>query len=83
MGPVKGDLHGVTWNLDANSRARIHVQVDQLLAVQFREDMARLTEHVGARATGGRQTILVSATLTPNVRGTELLISMSQQRVSS
>jgi hypothetical protein len=42
-------------------------QVDQLLAVQFREDMARLTEHVGARAPGGRQTILVSATLTPNV----------------
>ena len=42
--------------------------MDQLLAVQFREDMARLTEHVGRRAPGGRQTLLVSATLTPNVR---------------
>jgi hypothetical protein len=43
-------------------------QVDQLLAVQFREDMTRLTEHVGRKASNGRQTILVSATLTQNVR---------------
>ena len=43
-------------------------RADQLLAVQFREDMTRLTEHVGRRAPGGRQTLLVSATLTPNVR---------------
>ncbi|KAK9918238.1 hypothetical protein WJX75_002476 [Coccomyxa subellipsoidea] len=42
-------------------------EVDQLLAVQFREDMTRLTEHVGRKASNGRQTILVSATLTQNV----------------
>jgi superfamily II DNA/RNA helicase len=44
--------------------------VDQLLAVHFREDMMRLTEHVGRRALAGRQTILVSATLTANVSAT-------------
>ncbi|EIE21911.1 P-loop containing nucleoside triphosphate hydrolase protein [Coccomyxa subellipsoidea C-169] len=41
-------------------------EVDQLLAVQFREDMTRLTEHVGRKCPAGRQTILVSATLTQN-----------------
>lgn len=42
--------------------------MDQLLAVQFREDMVRIVEHVGRKAPNGRQTILVSATLTHNVR---------------
>lgn len=42
--------------------------MDQLLAVQFREDMVRIVEHVGRKAPTGRQTILVSATLTHNVR---------------
>ncbi len=51
--------------------------MDQLLAVQFREDMARLTEHVGRRAPGGRQTLLVSATLTPNVRAALHLLSVT------
>jgi len=41
--------------------------VDQLLAVQFQEDMTRLVQHCGRRADGGRQTVLVSATLTPKV----------------
>ena len=44
-----------------------HAQVDQLLAVQFQEDMNRLVQHCGRRAQGGRQTLLVSATLTPKV----------------
>ena len=43
------------------------MQVDQLLAVQFQEDMTRLLQHCGRRAPGGRQTLLVSATLTPKV----------------
>ena len=43
------------------------LQVDQLLAVQFQEDMNRLVQHCGRRAQGGRQTLLVSATLTPKV----------------
>ncbi|KAK9822465.1 hypothetical protein WJX81_005408 [Elliptochloris bilobata] len=42
-------------------------EVDQLLAVQFQEDMTRLVQHCGRRAEGGRQTLLVSATLTPKV----------------
>lgn len=42
-------------------------EADQLLAPQFREEMARLTEHCGRRVDGGRQTLLVSATLTPRV----------------
>eukprot|EP00887_Chlorella_sp_A99_P001159 scaffold14.g1159.t1 len=42
-------------------------EVDQLLAPQFREEMTRLTEHCGKKAAGGRQTIVVSATLTPRV----------------
>jgi len=42
-------------------------EADQLLAPNFREDMVRLTQHVGKRAEGGRQTVIVSATLTPGV----------------
>lgn len=42
-------------------------EADQLLAPQFREEMARVTEHCGRRVEGGRQTVLVSATLTPRV----------------
>ncbi|PSC75732.1 DEAD-box ATP-dependent RNA helicase mitochondrial [Micractinium conductrix] len=43
-------------------------EVDQLLAPQFREEMVRLCEHTGKKAPGaGRQTVLVSATLTPRV----------------
>lgn len=58
--------------------AHMCVQVDQLLAVQFREDMVRITEHVGRRAPGGRQTILVSATLNQKVRTrTPLTIPLS------
>jgi hypothetical protein len=41
----------------------VAVQVDQLLAPQFREDLVRLDQHVGRRVEGQRQTILVSATL--------------------
>jgi superfamily II DNA/RNA helicase len=40
-------------------------EADQLLAPQFREEMVRVTEHCGKRYPGGRQTVLVSATLTP------------------
>ena len=43
------------------------VQVDQLLEYHFEEDMARLTQHCGKRLNGGRQTIIVSATLTQEV----------------
>ncbi|PRW51077.1 DEAD-box ATP-dependent RNA helicase mitochondrial [Chlorella sorokiniana] len=42
-------------------------EVDQLLAPQFREEMVRICEHTGKKAPGGRQTLLVSATLTPRV----------------
>ncbi|KAK9813006.1 hypothetical protein WJX72_007336 [[Myrmecia] bisecta] len=42
-------------------------EVDQLLAPQFREEMTRLTQHVGKRVTPQRQTVIVSATLTPKV----------------
>ncbi|GAB4818516.1 hypothetical protein N2152v2_005562 [Parachlorella kessleri] len=52
-------------------------EADQLLAPQFREEMSRITgkpsmrqtgkEHCGKRVESGRQTILVSATLTPKV----------------
>ncbi|CAL5224194.1 g6836 [Coccomyxa viridis] len=41
-------------------------EVDQLLAVQFREDMVRLIDHVGRKAPR-RQTLLVSATLNEKV----------------
>ena len=33
------------------------VQVDQLLAPQFREDVVRLEQHVGRKAEAGRQTV--------------------------
>lgn len=39
------------------------LQVDQLLEYHFEEDMTRLTEHCGKKVPGGRQTIIVSATL--------------------
>ena len=39
------------------------VQVDQLLAPQFREDLVRLDQQVGRKVQGRRQTVLVSATL--------------------
>lgn len=39
-------------------------EVDQLLQPHFAEDMARLTVHCGKRAPRGRQTVMVSATLT-------------------
>lgn len=42
-------------------------EADQLLAPQFREEMTRVTEHTGKKVESGRQTILVSATLTPRV----------------
>lgn len=50
-------------------RCRILVldEVDQLLAPQFREEMSRLTEHTGKKCDEGRQTVIVSATLTPRV----------------
>eukprot|EP00884_Botryococcus_braunii_P006446 jgi/Botrbrau1/15802/Bobra.4_1s0152.1 len=42
-------------------------EVDQLLAPNFREEMTRITQHCGRRLAETRQTILVSATLTPKV----------------
>jgi superfamily II DNA/RNA helicase len=42
-------------------------EIDQLLAPQFREDMVRITEHTGKRYAGGRQTVVVSATMTSRV----------------
>lgn len=48
------------------------VQVDQLLAPQFREDVVRLEQHVGRKAEAGRQTVLVSATLSDKVPQTPL-----------
>jgi superfamily II DNA/RNA helicase len=42
-------------------------EVDQLLAPQFREEMSRITDHTGKKAVNGRQTIVVSATLSPKV----------------
>jgi superfamily II DNA/RNA helicase len=42
-------------------------EADQLLAPQFREEMQRITEHTGKKCENGRQTIIVSATLTPRV----------------
>mmetsp|Transcript_25122 Transcript_25122/g.65217 ORF Transcript_25122/g.65217 Transcript_25122/m.65217 type:complete len:534 (+) Transcript_25122:176-1777(+) len=42
-------------------------EADQLLAPNFREDMVRLTQHVGKKVETGRQTVIVSATLTPGV----------------
>lgn len=42
-------------------------EVDQLLAPHFRADLSRILEHTGKRLDGRRQTVLVSATLTPAV----------------
>ena len=42
-------------------------EADQLLAPQFREEMMRITEHTGKKCDTARQTIIVSATLTPRV----------------
>ena len=50
-----------------SQRVALAVQVDQLLAPQFREDVVRLEQHVGRKAEPGRQTILVSATLSDKV----------------
>ncbi|KDD75285.1 hypothetical protein H632_c765p0 [Helicosporidium sp. ATCC 50920] len=38
-------------------------EADALLSPRFAEDLKRLTAHVGARVEGGRQTVLVSASL--------------------
>ena len=43
------------------------VQVDELLQTQFREAMQRIVDHCGKRREGGRQTVLVSATLSDKV----------------
>eukprot|EP00963_Diacronema_lutheri_P001462 scaffold86_cov338-Pavlova_lutheri.AAC.125 len=40
-------------------------EADELLEPNFRIDMERLAQQVGRRVEGGKQTILVSATLTP------------------
>lgn len=45
----------------------LSAQVDQLLEYHFEEDMTRLTQHCGKKLTGGRQTIIVSATLKQDV----------------
>ena len=38
-------------------------EADDLLASNFRRDMARIVDHVGKGVLGGRQTVIVSATL--------------------
>ena len=38
-------------------------EADDLLASNFRRDMARIVDHVGKSVLGGRQTVIVSATL--------------------
>ena len=38
-------------------------EADDLLASNFRRDMARISEHTGKAVPGGRQTVIVSATL--------------------
>ena len=40
-------------------------EADDLLASNFRRDMARITDHTGKAVLGGRQTVIVSATLKP------------------
>lgn len=62
------------WGLASSSwRAAVHpltsfpLQVDQLLAPHFREDMIRLEQHVGKSIPEGRQTLIVSATLSDKV----------------
>ena len=42
-------------------------EIDQLLAPQFREEMVRITDHTGKKCDGGRQTVVVSATMTARV----------------
>jgi hypothetical protein len=42
-------------------------EADQLLASNFVEDMTHIVSHAGKRIEGGRQTVLVSATLSPTV----------------
>ncbi|KAK9863559.1 hypothetical protein WJX84_010176 [Apatococcus fuscideae] len=42
-------------------------EVDELLQTQFREAMQRIVDHCGKRREGGRQTVLVSATLSDKV----------------
>lgn len=42
-------------------------QVDELMQTQFREPMQRIVDHCGKRREGGRQTVLVSATLSDKV----------------
>ncbi|GMH34423.1 hypothetical protein BSKO_02257 [Bryopsis sp. KO-2023] len=64
-------------------------EVDQLLAQHFTEDMLRITEHVGKKLPH-RQTVLVSATLTPNAvkkvgqwaPGSEFLFIGSQESMT-
>ena len=40
-------------------------EADDLLASNFRRDMARIVDHTGKGVLGGRQTVIVSATLRP------------------
>ncbi|KAI8465848.1 MAG: P-loop containing nucleoside triphosphate hydrolase protein [Monoraphidium minutum] len=42
-------------------------EADQLLAANFSEDLGHVTVHAGKRLPAGRQTVLVSATLTESV----------------
>lgn len=42
-------------------------EVDQLLAPQFAADVSRLAAHCGKRLPQGRQTIIASATINPQV----------------
>ena len=64
---VAASASSSAWVRVARISTAWRAQVDQLLAVQFQEDMSRLVQHCGRRAPGGRQTLLVSATLTPKV----------------
>ena len=54
----------------------LFLQVDQLLEYHFEEDMTRLTQHCGKKLKGGRQTIIVSATLKDKVLPPLLHISV-------
>jgi hypothetical protein len=42
-------------------------EADQLLAANFSEDLAHVAAHAGKKVPAGRQTVLVSATLSPSV----------------
>ena len=55
------------WAMHDATSPAFCLQVDQLLQPHFAEDMARLTVHCGKRAPRGRQTVMVSATLTAQV----------------